>query len=197
MTLMSMCYRSVAELESYLPTLDAAPRDQGTVSLVVSRPTPGERKVLDDGELHVAVGLVGDSWSRRPSSRTPDKSPHPDMQINVINATLAAFIAFDDVDRQALAGDQLHVDLELSHDNLPPGTELRIGRPEQDRGAVIMVTDQPHTGCAKFIERYGADAMKFVNGRLGRPRRLRGLNARVVVPGVVRPGDPILVVRPS
>ncbi|MEI2648259.1 MAG: hypothetical protein V9G15_04425 [Dermatophilaceae bacterium] len=194
---MSMCYRSVAELESYLPTLDAAPRDQGTVSLVVSRPTPGERKVLDDGELHVAVGLVGDSWSRRPSSRTPDKSPHPDMQINVINATLAAFIAFDDVDRQALAGDQLHVDLELSHDNLPPGTELRIGRPEQDRGAVIMVTDQPHTGCAKFIERYGADAMKFVNGRLGRPRRLRGLNARVVVPGVVRPGDPILVVRPS
>jgi MOSC domain-containing protein YiiM len=119
------------------------------------------------------------------------------MQINVINATLAAFIAFDDVDRQALAGDQLHVDLELSHDNLPPGTELRIGRPEQDRGAVIMVTDQPHTGCAKFIERYGADAMKFVNGRLGRPRRLRGLNARVVVPGVVRPGDPILVVRPS
>ncbi|MBK8868338.1 MAG: hypothetical protein IPN45_09830 [Actinomycetales bacterium] len=90
MTLMSMCYRSVAELESYLPTLDAAPRDQGTVSLVVSRPTPGERKVLDDGELDVAVGLVGDSWSRRPSSRTPDKSPHPDMQINVINATLAA-----------------------------------------------------------------------------------------------------------
>lgn len=57
------------------------------------------------------------------------------------------------------------------------------------------MTDQPHTGCAKFVERFGVDAMRFVNGSIGRPLRLRGLNARVVTPGQVRTGDPVTVRR--
>ena len=97
----------------------------------------------------------------------------------------------DGPDRMALAGDQLFVDLDLSPANLPPGTRLAIG------GAVIEVTDQPHTGCAKFVARFGAEAMRFVNGRAGRAMRLRGLNARVVRAGTVRPGDAVRVTRPS
>ena len=72
--------------------------------------------------------------------------------------------------------------------------ELHIGGPE---GAVIVVTGQPHNGCGKFIARYGKDAMAFVNGTEGKPRRLRGLCAKVVRPGPVRPGDEVVVVRPS
>ena len=90
-----------------------------------------------------------------------------------------------DLDRRVLAGDQLYVDLDLSPANLPPGTRLALG------SAVIEVTDQPHLGCAKFAARFGQDAWRFVNSRVGRELRLRGLNARVVVSGSVRTGDAI------
>ncbi|HMM94907.1 hypothetical protein [Phycicoccus sp.] len=189
-------HRTAAELEVFLPGLLAAsPRDVGTLDLVVRRPVPGAREVLAEGELDLAAGLVGDSWIERGSSRTADGGPHPDMQLNVMNARLVAFLA-GDPERRALAGDQLYLDLDLSHENLPAGTRLVLGDPAT-RGAVIEVTEIPHTGCAKFVERFGAEAMRFVNGRDGRPLRLRGLNARVVTAGRVRPGDPVTVVRPG
>lgn len=187
-------HRTVEELRSLLPVLDAMPRDEGTLGLLVRRPAEGEREVLVEGELDVQLGLVGDTWAERRSSRTADGSPHPEMQLNVMSHPLVAFLA-QDPDREPLAGDQLYVDLDLSGDNLPTGTQLRIGDPNS-RGAVIEVTAQPHTGCGKFIDRFGVDAMRFVNGPQGRPRRLRGLCARVVVPGRIRPGDPIVVNRP-
>jgi hypothetical protein len=187
-------HRTPEELAAFLPTLLAAPRDAGTLELVVRRPDAGRREVLDEGELDVVVGLVGDSWSRRPSNRTVDGGPHPDMQLNVMSAPLVALLA-GTPERRALAGDQLYLDLDLSHDNLPTGSRLTIGDPDV-RGAVVEVTEQPHAGCAKFVARFGAEAMRFINGPQGRPMRLRGLNARVVVPGRVRPGDPVTVTRP-
>ncbi len=179
-----MTHLTTAELEAALDDLRAAPADAGRVELIVRRPRPGEREVLDEGTLDLNEGLVGDGWSVRSSSRTPDGSAHPDMQLNVINARLSSLVAVDP-DRRVLAGDQLHLDLDLSEENLPPGTRLALG------SAVIEVTAQPHTGCAKFVERFGRDAMQFVNSPLGRQLRLRGLNAKVVVPGTVRPGDEV------
>ncbi len=192
----AVAHRTAEELEAFLPELLAAtPRAVGTLELLVRRPAPGERDVLDEGELDLTAGLVGDGWPVRGSRRTADGAAHPDMQLNVMNARLVAFLAVDPA-RRALAGDQLYLDLDLSHANLPSGTRLVIGDPAT-RGAVIEVTDQPHTGCAKFVERFGAEAMRFVNGAEGRPLRLRGLNARVVTPGRVRPGDTVTVVRPA
>jgi len=74
----------------------------------------------------------------------------------------------------------------LSGANLPPGTRLAIG------SAVIEVTAQPHTGCAKFIERFGADAHRLVNSPVGRELNLRGINAKVVQAGTIRVGDAVL-----
>lgn len=187
-------HRTTEELMGLLPVLDAAPRDVGTLGLLVRRPAEGEREVVAEGELDVEIGLVGDNWGQRHSARTSDGSAHPDMQLNVMNHPLIAFLA-QDAEREPLAGDQLYLDLDLSPDNLPTGTRLHIGDPDC-RGAVIEVTAQPHTGCGKFIDRFGVDAMRFVNGPEGRPRRLRGLCARVVVPGRVRPGDSVVVQRP-
>jgi hypothetical protein len=187
-------HRTPDELQAFLPELLAAPRDVGTLELIVSRPAPGEREVLDEGELDLGIGLVGDSWAQRDSSRGADGSLDLDTQLNVMSARMVGFLAVDP-QRRALAGDQLYLDLDLSHDNLPAGSHVTIGDP-QVRGAVIEVTQKPHTGCAKFVERFGAEAMRFVNGRVGRPMRLRGLNARVVTPGRVRPGDPVTVTRP-
>ena len=104
------------------------------------------------------------------------------MQINVMNSRVIAAVARDK-GRWALAGDQLFVDLDLSAANLPPGTRLAIG------SAIIEVTAQPHTGCGKFIGRFGVDAAKFVNSSVGRRLQLRGINAKVVQSGSVRVGD--------
>jgi hypothetical protein len=177
-----MRHLTTEELHAGLAEIRRSPGDEGVLELVVRRPDIGKREVLSEGELDLVEGLVGDSWKRRPSSRTPDKSPHPDMQINIINARLIALVA-QDRERWTLAGDQLYLDLDLSAANLPPGTRLAIGT------ALLEVTNQPHTGCGKFVERFGVDAMKFVNSPLGRELNLRGINAKVVQPGTIKPGD--------
>lgn len=180
---MLVTHLTTAELEAGLDGIRQSPKDAGELQLIVRRPRVGEREALDEAELDLADGLVGDTWKFRASSRMPDKkSPHPDMQLNVINARAVALIA-QHPSRWALAGDQLYVDLDLSADNLPAGTRLGIGT------AVIEVTAQPHTGCGKFVERFGLDAMKFVNSPVGRALNLRGINARVVQPGTIRRGD--------
>jgi hypothetical protein len=169
-------------LEAALDRIRQSPKDEGVLELIVRRPAVGEREVLAEGELDLVEGLVGDSWRFRGSSRTEDGSSHPDMQLNLMNSRVVALVARHP-DRWRLAGDQLYVDLDLSAANLPPGTRLAIG------GAVIEVTAQPHTGCKKFVERFGLDAMKFVNSPVGRELHLRGINARVVQPGPIRAGD--------
>lgn len=175
-------HRTRAELEAAIEHLRGAPTDDGTLDLVVRRPALLQREVLEVGVLSTTEGLVGDTWSQRPSRRTPDGGPHPDMQLNIMGTRVARLVAVTP-DRIPLAGDQLYVDLDLSVDALPAGTRLAIG------SAVIEVTDQPHTGCAKFTERFGLEALRFVNSPVGKELRLRGANARVVVDGEVRPGD--------
>ena len=173
------------ELDAGLDEIRRAPSSAGVVELIVRRPAEGEREVLEEGVLDLVQGLVGDTWSVRGSKRTPDGSAHPDMQLNVMSARVVDLVAAGDRERWALAGDQLYVDLDLSEANLPAGTRLSLG------SAVIEVTAEPHTGCAKFAARFGGDAHRFVNTRTHRHLRLRGLNAKVVQPGSVRRGDAI------
>jgi hypothetical protein len=175
---------TVSRLEEGLDHVRSSPTDGGRVELIVRRPAVDAREVLDEGILDLADGLVGDSWRTRGSSRMADGSAHPDMQLNVINARLSSLVAVDP-GRRALAGDQLHLDLDLSRANLPAGTRLALG------SAVIEVTEIPHAGCAKFRDRFGSDALRFVNSPTGRELRLRGLNAKVVVAGTVRQGDAV------
>jgi hypothetical protein len=172
-----------AALEAGLVDIEASPKDHGTLELVVRRPAVNEREILAEAELSLSEGVVGDTWNRRGSGRSVDGAPHPDMQLNVINARLSRLVSGGADDDRALAGDQLHLDLDLSEENLPAGTRLAIGT------AIIEVTEQPHTGCPKFAARFGADALRFVNVGAGKQLRLRGLNAKVVQPGTIRPGD--------
>ena len=177
-----MKHLSMAELESGLDHIRQAPKDGGVLQLICRRPSIEAREVLEEAELDTVLGLVGDNWRTRGSSSTPDRSAHPEMQLNIMNSRAIALVA-QTRDRWALAGDQLFVDLDLSKENLPAGARVRLG------SAIIEVTARPHTGCQKFVARFGLDAMMFVNSPVGQQLCLRGINARVVQSGVIRVGD--------
>ena len=171
--------------EGWMAEVRRSPADHGTLALLVRRPAEGQREVLDHGQLDLTVGLVGDNWLTRGSKSTPDGSADPDGQLNMMNVRCARLVAGDE-SRVPLVGDQLLVDLDLSPANLPAGTRLAIG------DAVIEITAKPHTGCAKFTQRFGLDAHRWVNSPEGREASLRGVCAKVVEPGTVRPGDRIV-----
>jgi len=170
------------ELEAGLEKIKQAPKDNGMLELIVRRPDIDQREILVEGELDSELGLIGDNWKTRGSSRTNDGFGHPEMQLNIMNSRATDLVA-QDRSRWQLAGDQLYVDMDLSDENLPPGTQLKIG------DAVIEVTAIPHTGCKKFVSRFGLEAMKFVNSEEGKKLHLRGINAKVVKPGTVHTGD--------
>ena len=175
-------HATAAELEAGLDEIQRSPASEGTVKLIVRRPAEGEREVLEEAVLELHDGLVGDRWLA--SARASEKPVSQATQITLMNARVIALIARHR-ERWPLAGDQLYVDLDLRPENLPAGTRLALG------SAVIEVTDEPHTGCAKFSARFGSDAIRFVNSRRGRTLRLRGMNARVIEPGRVRSGGTI------
>ena len=172
-----MGYLELSTLQAGLATVRGSPIDDGRVELIARRPGEDRREVLAEAELSSDAGLVGDKWSAA-------AAPNPQAQLTVMNSRVAALVA-GGADHGGLAGDQLYVDLDLSYENLPPGTRLLVGL------AVIEVTAEPHTGCGKFARRFGVDALKFVNSADGRELNLRGINAKVIVGGIVRPGDSI------
>lgn len=173
---------SMAELQAGLERIRQSPKDHGVLEMIVRRPAVDQREVLESGRLDPAIGLEGDTWSVRGSTRSADGSAHPDTQLNIMNARVIELVA-QGKPRWPLAGDQLYIDLDLSEDNLPAGTRLSLG------SAVIEITAQPHLGCKKFTARFGLEAMQFVNSDLGKRLHLRGVNARVVRAGIVRVGD--------
>ena len=172
-----MAHLTAAELDAGLDNIRQAPKDNGRLEMIVQRPDIGERRTVDVGELSLEEGLKGDNWKDRPNA-------HPEMQLNIMNVRSTALVA-QERDRWALAGDQLYVDLDLSLDNLPAGTRLSLG------DAIVEVTAVPHRGCAKFVDRFGADAMAFVNSEVGCQLNLRGINAKVVQAGTIRIGDSV------
>jgi hypothetical protein len=173
-----------ATLRAGLAEVRAAPSSTGVVELIVLRPADGQRSMVDVAQLDTASGVVGDNWSTRPNRHTADRRPDPLGQVTVMNARAAALVA-GPPGRWSLAGDQLYLDFDLSHANLPAWTRLAVG------DAVLEVTGKPHLGCAKFRRRFGDDALRLVNSGDGRALRLRGMNTRVVRAATVRLGDPV------
>jgi hypothetical protein len=178
----TVIHLTMPELTAGMETIRRSPKDLGVLKMIVRRPHEDSRETIQEAELSLTDGLVGDNWKMRGSRHMPDGSPNPDAQITVMNARSIALVAQME-DRWPLAGDQLYVDLDLSDDNLPPGTRLAIG------SAVLEVSPVPHTGCKKFSSRFGVDAMKFVNTPEGKQLHLRGINTRIVQPGTIHVGD--------
>lgn len=177
-----MKHLTVEELAAGLPQVAQSPKDNGALKLIVRRPADGQREVLETGELDLGVGLIGDNWKTRGSRHMPDGSANPNSQITIMNSRVIALLSPEE-QRWPLAGDQLYVDFDLSASNIPPGTQLAIG------SAIVEVTAQPHAGCKKFADRFGVEAVEYINSPEQKELQLRGINSKVVQPGTIRVGD--------
>lgn len=182
--MLSVRHLSLAELEAGLDHIRQSPKDEGMIKLIVRRPDVDLRETVQIAELDPHVGLVGDNWKERGNKRTPDGSANINAQITIMNSRTIELLAQSE-ERWPLAGDQLFIDMDLSNENLPVGTRLKIGT------AILEVTAQPHTGCNKFAARYGTDATKFVNSPEGKQLHLRGINTRIVQAGTLQVGDAV------
>lgn len=178
------------ELEAGIDNILESPKDNGSLKLIVIRPDVEQRKILSEGELSTVEGLVGDSWIKRPDSKTTDKKPRIGTQITMMNSRVISLITKklykdekEKFEKWSLAGDQFFVDMDLSYDNLPPGTKLSLG------SAKIEISSDPHNGCKKFEEWYGKDAREFVNSEKGKKFNFRGIQGKVIKNGSVKIND--------
>jgi hypothetical protein len=169
---------SRAALEAGIAALHA-PLDDGAVALMVARGPAGERHVLDDTVLTVEGGMPGDRWAAQTKYG-------PDFQLATTRADVARFIA--NGQPLELHGDNLFLDLDLSSDNLPTGTQLRAGE------CLLQVTPVAHNGCKKWVQRFGLCPMQLNLHPDYRALHLRGIYLRVIEGGRVRVGDRVRVV---
>ncbi len=170
------------ELKAGLPHILASPKDNGEIKAIVVRPASEQRTPVTSCEVSLDGGVHGDHWAKGCWKTTDDGRPHPDVQICIMNARCIELIAGDKANWPP-AGDNIFIDMDLTPDNLPPGQRVAVGN------TVLEITDTPHKGCAKFIDRYGRDACVFVNVGDGDTYKLRGIYARVVEPGTISVGD--------
>jgi len=169
----------LGELEQKLGTLPASPRDAGRVALLVRRRPDKVRETPTRIDLGPDTGVPGDAWGR---GQKPDRA----AQVTVMEIDVAEMIA--NGQPLTIFGDNLFLALQLSVENLPTGSRLRLGR------ALLEVTAKPHNGCRKFAARFGHDALRLVANPELRHRNLRGIYMSVVEAGEVAVGDAVAVV---
>lgn len=170
---------SRAALETAIAALPAAPKDAGTLELLVARGPNGERELPESVVLTPEAGMPGDRWA--------DQQRYgPEYQLATTRADFARLIA--NGQPLELHGDNLYLDLDLSSENLPAGSRLRLGQ------ALVQVTPQAHNGCKKWVQRFGLDAMQLNLAPAHRHLHLRGIYLEVVEAGRVGVGDSVIVV---
>jgi len=175
---------TLSEIESRLDWVLASPSDTGHVASLVVRPAVNQRETPDKVMFSPQLGVVGDNWSASCWKKLLNGKSDPEVQVAVMNARMIEVITRDK-SLWPLAGDQLFVDFNLSVSNLAVGDRLQIG------AAILQITAEPHQGCGKFKQRFGADALAFVNSTLGDKHRLRGVYAKIISAGEVCMDDTI------
>jgi hypothetical protein len=176
---------STVELEQGLAEVIASPREAGRLEAIFVRPAPDQRRALTEAQLTLDGGIDGDRWVEDSYYREKDGSADAGSQVSIMNARILRQIAGQE-DAMCLAGDNLIVDLDISEENLPAGSQLAIGSE-----VILEITDLKHTGCSKFARRYGDKARAFVNNKVGKQLHLRGRYARIIRGGSVRIGDEV------
>lgn len=166
-------------LAAALNALAPAPKEKGTLDLLVARTRDHGRQCPDRVELTVEGGMPGDRFAFQTKYG-------PEAQLATAQTDFARVIA--NGQPLSLHGDNLFVSLDLSSDNLPIGSRVRIGT------ALLEVTPKAHNGCKKWAQRFGLAPMRLNLAPDFRERHLRGIYLRVVEDGACAVGDPVSVV---
>ena len=145
----------------------------GGLAGIVLRHQDGTRGQPKQVSVTCEGGLAGDRWGSGKRSLT--------NQVSMMNVHVAHTIA--NGQSVVLFGDNLFVDLDLSEDALPVGTQFSIG------GVSFEVSKEPHTPCHQFKARFGDAAFRMSANNL----RLRGVLLTVLSDGVIKVGDPIVI----
>jgi len=175
--------KTFEELEALRGKAPIGSRGQGVVRGICLRLGAGRHQSAQRARVTPDHGVVGDRW------RLAD-DPERACQVTFMNASVGEWIAHGDTAARD-AGDNFLVDLDLSEVALPVAVQVRLGT------ALLEVTAEPHLGCKKFRERFGAGALRWVNHAELRPERLRGVNLRVIDGGEVAVGDRVVVLFPA
>ncbi len=173
------CHLSWAELSGAWRGMTYEPEEAGELVLICRRLADGRRETPDEVMLSSEEGVPGDGWARRPPR-------DPQAQLAVIHYAVARLLA--NGQPVTHSGDNLYVRLNISAENLPTGSRLQLG------DAQVTVSPKPHNGCAKFHDRFGADALRFVQAAATRDQNLRGIYWVVSKPGRVWAGAPITLI---
>lgn len=163
-------------IETRLREVSARPAS-GVIRRIVVRQGGGQHATPARVRLDPQGGIEGDRWSR-------GVEPDPADQVSLMDARVVETLA--GADGLDVPGDNLVVDLDLGEPALPFGARLRIGT------AVIELSGKLHAGCSKFRARLGDQALRWVNAKQNRARRLRGVFCRVLEAGEVAVGDTIV-----
>src|SRR5437773_438819 len=95
-----------AELLAGLPHIKDSPKDNGTLELIVIRPAENQRVELQESQVSYKLGVHGDNWALGCWKTLPDGSPHPEVQIAIMNSRSIGLLAREK-SRWPLAGDNL------------------------------------------------------------------------------------------
>ena len=171
---------SLADHLAALEALPHPPTELGKVLGLVLRPDRGTRARRDTLHLTPEGGILGDRWGK-----TQHKSKN--RQVSAMRLDVLRTLAADQ--DTALSGDNLHVDLDCSEENLPVGCLLQIGQ------TLLQVSPQQHLPCAQFVERYGQAAHDVVLDPKWLSLRGRGVLLSVIEGGSICAGDSIKVIR--
>ncbi|MCJ8328381.1 MAG: MOSC domain-containing protein [Lentisphaeria bacterium] len=179
-----MKHLTTDEIETNLTYILEAPKESGILKMIVVRPDTNERKILETCQIKQEYGVEGDNWPNCQWKTLPNGDPHPDVQVSLTSYRMLKVLGEND-EHRALSGDNLHVDFDISPENLSVGDQLSIGT------VIIEITDVLHVACGKYLERFGKDAAAFINSKKGKEHRLRGTFAKIIRDGKITKNDKI------
>ena len=170
------------QLDRALPDIMAAPSDGAAVEMLCLRPGYGARNFVDEIKVTRAQGIPGERWQTAPWMKLPDGSPHPGIQVCILQKRVLDLV-WTDRENTVHPGDTFIVDMDLSRANLPEGQLLGVG------SAVLRVSEVFNDACVKWKVRYGVDAKNWITVPEHLDLRLRGILCSVETDGVIRNGD--------
>jgi len=177
-------YVTREELDRALPDVLAAPKTGTRVEMLCRRPDRNQRVFPEVLKFTVDSGIEGDYEMDKPWLKLPDGSPDPRIQVSIIPRRVLDLVWLDR-ENTTHPGDAIVTDLDMTHENLPVGSRLKVGT------AVVEISDVWNDGCAKWKVRMGRPANDWISAPEHETLRLRGIYCRIVGDGVVRLGDTI------